>query len=157
MVAGSVRQGGTGRHFGGAERGMVLVVVLVLLVVLSLLSITTLNVTGIEEKMAFNAQEHTSAFQAAESGIASALKLASALDASATESSPNTNTFTFRSGNETAVTESWYQAMGREAPPGYSMGGPFRAHFFQMKSTATTSGGASAVHHRGYYVIGPGG
>lgn len=144
------------RGAGGRERGMVLVIVLILLAVISMLAVTTLTVTGMEEKMAANEQEFGRVFQAAESGIASAMKLKNVLDSTATEGSPTTNTFTFRSGNDTAVTTSWYQAMGREAPPGYSMGGPFRAHYFTMRSAASTSGGAAASHRQGYYVIGPG-
>lgn len=141
---------------GQRERGMVLIVVLIMLTVLTLLSVTTMGNTGMEEKMATNAQEYNRAFQAAESGISSSMKLKSILDSTATEGAPVTNNFSFRSGKETAVTESWYDVMGREAPPGYSMGGSFRAHYFTMKSTAASSGGGNALHNQGYYVIGPG-
>ena len=143
----------TTRH---AQRGMVLVVVLIMLTVLTLLAVSSMGNTGMEEKMAANTQEYNRAFQAAESGISAAMKLKNILSSTATEASPVTNTFQFRSNNDTAVTNAWYEAMGREAPPGYSMGGPFRAHYFTMESTATSTGGGEAIHHQGYYVIGPG-
>ena len=139
-----------------SQRGMVLIVVLIMLTVLTILGITTMSTTTMEERMAANVQEYNRAFQVAESGISAHLKEADATLSTATEATPVTHNYSFRSANETVVTESWYQAKGREAPPGYSMGGPFRAHYFSLRSTGTTTGGANSQHRQGYYVIGPG-
>ena len=144
------------------EAGMVLVTVLILLVVLTILGVTTMTNTGMEEKMAANVQEYNRAFQAAESGISRGFRETGLLDATATE--PNFadpaytpwRTYNFRSSNETAQVDRWYEAQGRDSPPGYSMGGPFRAHYFKMRSNSTTTGSAASLHNQGYYVIGPG-
>lgn len=51
------------------QRGTVLVVAMILLLVLTLLGVTALNTTSVEERMAYNSQEMTRAFQAAETGL----------------------------------------------------------------------------------------
>ena len=135
---------------------MVLVVVLIMLTVMTILGITTMGNTTMEERMAANVQEYNRAFQAAESGISAHFKEADALLSTATKAAPVTHNYSFRGGEETANTQSWYEAQGREAPPGYSMGGPFRAHYFSMQSNGNTNSGASSQHRQGYYVIGPG-
>ncbi len=139
-----------------SQRGMVLIVVLIMLTVLTILGITTMGSSTMEERMAANVQEYNRAFQAAESGISEHMKEADALLSTATEASPVNHNYSYRGGKETVNTASWYEAKGREAPPGYSMGGPFRAHYFSMQSTGSTTSGASSQHRQGYYVIGPG-
>lgn len=138
------------------QRGMVLIVVLIMLTVLTILGITTMSNSTMEERMAANVQEYNRAFQAAESGISEHMKESDALLSTATQASPVTHNYSYRSGKETVNTASWYEAKGREAPPGYSMGGPFRAHYFSMQSDGSTTSGASSQHRQGYYVIGPG-
>ena len=152
----AARMGRQGRLLSKRERGMVLVVVLIMLTVLTILGITTMGNTTMNERMAANVQEYNRAFQVAESGIAAHLKESDATLSTATEASPVTHNYNFRGGAESVTTESWYQAKGRSAPPGYSMGGPFRAHFFSLRSTGTTTSGANSRHRQGYYVIGPG-
>jgi len=138
------------------ERGMVLIVVLIMLTVLTILGITTMSNTTMEERMAANVQEYNRAFQAAESGIAEHMKEGDALLSTATPATPVTHNYSYRGGKETVGTASWYEAKGKEAPPGYSMGGPFRAHYFSLQSDGSTTSGASSQHRQGYYVIGPG-
>jgi len=135
---------------------MVLVVVLIMLTVLTILGITTMGNTSMEERMSANVQEYNRAFQVAESGIAAHLKELDATLSTATPGTPVTHNYSFRGGAETVVTESWYEAKGKEAPPGYSMGGPFRAHYFSLRSTGDTTSGANSRHRQGYFVIGPG-
>ena len=137
----------------GQQCGMVLVTVLIMLVVITLLGVTTMTNTGMEEKMAANVQEYNRAFQAAESGISSAFKESDILKSTATEAAPVVHVYNFRNNSETATVNLWYLAQGRDAPPGFSMSGAFRAHYFNM--TSTTAAGAS-LHQQGYYVIGPG-
>lgn len=142
------------------EQGMVLIVVLIMLTVMTILGITTMGNTSMEERMAANVQEYNRAFQVAESGIAAHFKEGDALLSTATPPGtapgPVIHNYDFRGGEESVTTRSWYEAKGREAPPGYSMGGPFRAHYFTMDSAGTTNGGATSRHRQGYYVIGPG-
>jgi type IV pilus assembly protein PilX len=52
------------------ERGMVLLVSLILLLILTILAITAANTSTLQQRMANNAQEQNTSFQAAESGLA---------------------------------------------------------------------------------------
>lgn len=51
------------------QKGAVLIMALVILVVMTILGVTVMNTSSLEEKMAGNTQEHTRAFQVAESGL----------------------------------------------------------------------------------------
>jgi Tfp pilus assembly protein PilX len=57
------------------ERGMVLLVSLILLLVLTILAITAASTSSLQQRMASNAQEQNTAFQAAESGLATWMTL----------------------------------------------------------------------------------
>jgi type IV pilus assembly protein PilX len=52
------------------ERGMVLLVSLILLLILTILAITAASTSTLQQRMANNAQEQNTSFQAAESGLA---------------------------------------------------------------------------------------
>lgn len=138
------------------QRGIALAVALVFLVVLTIIGITAMQTNVLEQRMAGNIQTSNNAFQAAESGIAKALRESTVTDATKTSSSPNTYSYTFGTGGnaETATVKAWYQAPGSNAPPGYSMGGPFMQHNFAVNSSV--SGGAGhATHQQGFYIVGP--
>lgn len=57
------------------QRGMVLLVSLILLLILTILAITAASTSSLQQRMANNAQEQNTAFQAAESGLATWLNL----------------------------------------------------------------------------------
>nr|WP_298109063.1 PilX N-terminal domain-containing pilus assembly protein [uncultured Pseudomonas sp.] len=57
------------------QRGMVLLVSLILLLLLTILAITAASTSNLQQRMASNAQEQNTAFQAAESGLATWLNL----------------------------------------------------------------------------------
>jgi type IV pilus assembly protein PilX len=56
-------------NFPPRQRGVALVVSLVLLLLLTILAITAARTSSLQQRMAGNAQEQNSAFQAAESGL----------------------------------------------------------------------------------------
>lgn len=51
------------------QKGAVLIMALIILVVMTILGVTVMNTSSLEEKMAGNTQEHTRAFQLAETGL----------------------------------------------------------------------------------------
>lgn len=55
------------------QSGAVLVIAMIMLLVLTLLGVTAMNTTSMQERMAANSQELTRAFQAAETGLWSAV------------------------------------------------------------------------------------
>jgi len=131
------------------ERGMVLVMALVILLILTILGVTAMSTSGLQEKMAGNAQEQTQAFQAAESGLNKVATATGALDlATAT-----TNSFSF--GNTTAnVVVSYIQSVPPKRGSGYSSTS-FDAANFDQQSTGKTITGANVVLHRGVAQIVP--
>jgi Tfp pilus assembly protein PilX len=63
------------KTFPRQQRGMVLLVSLVLLLILTILAITAASTSSLQQRMANNAQEQNTAFQAAESGLATWMNL----------------------------------------------------------------------------------
>lgn len=57
-------------NFPKQQQGMVLLVSLILLLLLTILAITAASTSSLQQRMASNAQEQNTAFQAAESGLA---------------------------------------------------------------------------------------
>lgn len=57
------------KHLPNQQRGAALLVSLVLLLLLTILAITAARTSSLQQRMASNAQEQNSAFQAAESGL----------------------------------------------------------------------------------------
>ena len=68
----------------GRQTGAVLVISLVLLVTLTLIGVTAMNTSQLGEKMAANSQESSRAFQAAETGLSTAIADANAWDVTST-------------------------------------------------------------------------
>ena len=134
------------------QSGVVLFISLILLVVLTMLGITTMRVTALEEKMSVNNQEAHRAFQAAESTIQLTLDETDIYDSNAVNLPHNYN---IRDGLDTGISSTSYITAGKEAPPGFSMGAEFAAHYFHMDTEGTSQGGGRSDHGQGFYVIGP--
>src|SRR3970040_2121955 len=84
------------------ERGTALIMSLVILMILTILGITAMSTSSLEEKMSGNIQESTRAFEAAESGINSAIGTAGLL----VDNAPVTLTYDYaskKSGSATVV------------------------------------------------------
>lgn len=138
-------------HAAGLARqsGAALVMSLVILLVLTIIGVAAMRTASLEERMAGNIQEATSAFHAAESGLNRALNTAGALSLTGT----TTNNWTF--GTAQAQVDVEFKEF---APPkrgsGYSATS-FDAANFDQASTGTAGGGAKSTLHRGVAQIVP--
>ena len=138
------------------ERGTALIMSLVILMILTILGITAMSTASLEEKMSGNTQESTRAFEAAESGLNSALNTAGGLDLSTTYSLPKKLTQVDYGGGKSgsANVNTWFVQF---SPPkrGSGYGSNFDAANFELASTGTTTVGAKAVIHQGEAQIVP--
>jgi len=94
-------------HFGQAQRGISLLVVLVLLLIMTLLGLAILRGTMLEERMAGNMFERSLAFQAAESALREGELVASAAPVAP---SAGCNAAGVCSEPDVAATERWLDA-----------------------------------------------
>lgn len=131
------------------QRGMALVMALVILVILTILGITAMSTSSLQEKMAGNVQEQTRAFQAAESGLNTALNTPGALVLTGQTS------FDFTYGNTSSkVITNFRQSVPPKRGSGYSSSSFSEANFDQ-ESTGRAASGATSVIHRGVAQIVP--
>ncbi len=136
------------------QRGIALVMALVMLMILTILGLTAMSTSSLEEKMSGNIQESTRAFEAAESGINSAVGSAGLLNPNTTEAAPVTRNYDYDSKKSgSAGVKAWfreYTPPGRSKNPNeiYSATNLQEAHF-NIKSTGTTLTNAKSVHHQG--------
>jgi type IV pilus assembly protein PilX len=146
-------------HFHRRESGAALIVGLMILLLATFLAVAAMNNSGMQEKMASNAQFVNQAFQAAESAIDSKVADISAGDTSLLSaslaqmglSSPNWPTFTYNVGNSKISTNAvvrginetiCQQASSISADEGTS-GIP--AYIFEIRSTSQISGSDARV------------
>lgn len=138
------------------ERGAALVIALVMLLILTILGITAMNTASLEGKMAGNTQEQNQAFQAAESGINSAINTPGFLNPVGTAP---TQTFPYVGGRSSASVQS---AFTQYTPPSTSKIASetyskinFQSAHFGISSTGTTITNARSVHQQGIEQIIP--
>ena len=139
------------------ERGTALIMSLVILMILTILGITAMSTASLEEKMSGNTQESTRAFEAAESGLNSALSTAGGLDLNTSYSLPKTlSRVDYGAGGKSgrADVTTWFVQF---SPPkrGSGYGSNFDAANFELASTGSTTVGAKAVIHQGEAQIVP--
>ncbi|NWL79228.1 hypothetical protein DM872_20470 [Pseudomonas taiwanensis] len=96
------------------QRGVALFVSLILLLLLTLLAISAANLSSLQEKMAYNAQENNIAFQTSESGIAATVNT---LDSQAVPPTDTVVAMTYPSGR---VAHTRVQTTG-DLADGYSL------------------------------------
>ena len=145
----------------GKQDGAALVTSLVLLVIITVLAISGMNTATTELAMARNDQNYENAFQAAETGLETALaqgRFNTLIDVSMTQS---VNAFSYDS--VTAVI--YFEDATLVPDRGFSMGvgSGIAAYHFNAVATATsardpgstTDRDASAVHTQAFYVVGP--
>lgn len=123
------------------QRGMVLLVSLVLLLILTILAITAASTSSLQQRMASNAQEQNTAFQAAESGLATWMTLFTAGTAIPAGDQPAGNNATF----ELAVNT---QANCLAGSLNVATGFEFICH--HVTSNAETTTEARSQHLMGY-------
>lgn len=137
------------------QRGIALVMALVMLMILTMLGLTAMSTSSLEEKMSGNIQESTRAFEAAESGISSAVGTAGLLNPNTTQAAPVTRNYDYDSKKSgSATVEAWFREYS--SPTGrsknlseiYGATNLQEAHF-DIKSTGTTLTNAKSVHHQG--------
>ena len=145
----------------GKQDGAALVTSLVLLVVITVLAISGMNTATTELAMARNDQNYENAFQAAETGLETALaqgRFNTLIDVSMTQS---VNAFSYDSVTAVIYFEDTTLVPDRAFSMGVGSG--IAAYHFDAIATAEskrdpngTDRDAFAVHSQAFYVVGPG-
>ena len=142
------------------QRGAALVVGMLLLLVLTLLAISGMNTASLELAMAGNAQYHENAFQASETGIEQAFRVATLnpslpaqrMPATDGTSTPIANT----AGHDAFVALVTPQLSGAAQPALWgSSWDSFSTFHFEIQSTGTSVRNATAVNRQAVAVIAP--
>lgn len=148
-------------NYRNKQAGAVLVVSLVMLLVISVLAISSINSATIELAMARNDMNYENAFQAAETGLESAMALRpfnTLADVNLTQDV---------TANETVATVIQFQDSTLVPDRAFSLGvgSGISAFHFNITATAMSKRGgvsgtatdrdASAIHTQAMYVVGP--
>lgn len=141
----------------GSQRGAALLTALVFLVLLTMLVLSSMNTNIMEERMAANSQEVNRAFQAAETGIETAMDDSDAFQTTNTGEVGDTydkDPLDIGTYGATATYDSVYRAM--TAPPrGSGWDSTMAYYHFDMESTGTIeASGATTTIHAGAYQVG---
>ena len=154
-----MRNGNTASIRHERQRGAALVVGLLLLVVITVLAISGMNTATTELAMARNDQPYEDAFQAAETGLATALSQGRFPTAAETTIQPDT------SSNRSISTTIQYEDSTMVPDKAFSLGvgSGIAAHHFLATSQAefrrdpgnVTDRDSSAIHSQAFYVVGP--
>ena len=141
------------------QRGAALVVGLLLLVVITVLAISGMNTAATELAMARNDQAYENAFQAAETG------LATALSQGIFNTNANANLQTNVNTNTSITTSIQFEDSTMVPDAAFSLGvgsGIAAYHFiatsqaeFQRNPGNTTDRDSAATHTQAFYVVGP--
>ena len=147
-------------NFPGKQNGAALVVGLILMVVITVLAISGMNTATTELAMARNDQNYESAFQAAETGLETALAQGRFSTLANVNLAQNVN------ANDSVTAIIYFEDTTLVPDRGFSMGvgSGIAAYHFNTVATAkserdpgtTTDRDASAVHTQAFYVVGPG-
>ncbi len=156
-----------------SQRGNALMVSLVFLVILTTLGLSAAGTGRLELMMAANTQFGNQAYQGAESGIDSVLRIPvnTLLSSTATTNTsyffnPTTSAGGFINPAtpatlfaEQADTTTTYEEVGSVPGGGYSMSvdDSIVAHHFSIDSRSQSQRGGRAGHEQGIYIVGPGG
>lgn len=139
-----------------AQAGAALVVGLVLMLVLTVLGISGMNTATLELTMANNAEAHSDAFQAAETGIEIALG-----QRNFTTVAPTVVPVTSLGDGSYDTRSVTTCTMATPVPDvAFSMGtgpGTVEAFHFEIVSVGRGPRGATSTHSQGFYVVGPAG
>ncbi len=147
------------------QQGAALIVGLILLVVITVLAISGMNTATTELAMARNDQNYENAFQAAETGLETALSQGQFLAQPAPVMLPRIN---LPSGHEYVDPQVQFEDPPTPVPPeagafSLGVGGGMKAYHFVATATAisardpgsTTDRDASAVHTQAFFIVGP--
>lgn len=143
----------------GKQQGAALVVGLMLLVVITVLAISGMNTATTELAMARNDQAYEDAFQAAETGIATALSqgqfvtTGSTALAQAISSHQNINT-TIQFEDSTAVPDRAFSLGVGSGISAYHFIATSQAEFLRDPGNVTDRD-STATHSQAFYVVGP--
>lgn len=150
---------------GERQKGAALIIGLILLVVVTVLAVAGMNTATTELAIARNDQTHENAFQAAETGIETALSQGR-FDTLATTTVQDIDVPARENDSVTAVIE--FETATTVPPPNddraFSIGSGISFYHFTATATAEskmsdagdTDRDASAVHRQSFYVVGPG-
>jgi Tfp pilus assembly protein PilX len=135
------------------EQGFVLVLALVLLLVLTTLAVSGVTSSALQFTIAGNAQQHSGAFQAAETGLAFATVNGS-FDPTVpaqvmAQGVPNSPTDSYRVTIAPAL-----NGAPQPSPPGNSVG-TFVTYLFDVSSVGQSVRGSSTTHAQGMQVLSP--
>ncbi len=135
------------------DGGFVLVLALVLLLVLTTLAVSGVTSSSLQFTIAGNAQQHSGAFMAAESGLATAM-VNGTFDPTVpaqvmNQAVPNAPTDTF-----TVTIQPALNGAPQPPPPGFSINS-FSSYIFDVASVGQSVRGSSTTHAEGVAVVSP--
>jgi type IV pilus assembly protein PilX len=135
------------------EQGMVLIVCLLIIVVVTLIAGTAMKTSGVEEKMAANAQSYNRTFQAAESAVELAFSndnmMFEAIDA--TDGLSSVASTAIGSDGLTATAQTEFRGEG--IAPGNSIGSATTFMYEVIGTGELESMNTSTVIRQGYYRV----
>jgi len=142
-----------------SQQGAVLVVGLMLLVVITVLAISGMNTATTELAMARNDQAHEDAFQAAETGIATALAQGQFVTTGSTSLAQTISTHqniatTIQFEDSTMVPDKAFSLGVGSGISAYHFLATSQAEFVRDPGN-TTDRDSSATHTQAFYVVGP--
>ncbi len=142
-----------------SQQGAVLVVGLMLLVVITVLAISGMNTATTELAMARNDQAHEDAFQAAETGIATALSQGQFVTTGSTSLAQTISTHqniatTIQFEDSTMVPDKAFSLGVGSGISAYHFLATSQAEFLRDPGN-TTDRDSSATHTQAFYVVGP--
>ncbi|MGQ0591128.1 MAG: pilus assembly PilX family protein [Gammaproteobacteria bacterium] len=157
-----------------SQRGNALMVSLVFLVILTTLGVSVAGTSRLELMMAANTQFGNQAYQAAESGIDSVLRIPVNTLLSSTVTTGRNFFFnpTMSAGGfddpgtpaptlfaEQAITTTTYEEVGNVPGGGFTMSvdDSIAAHHFSIDSRSQSQRSGRSGHEQGIYIVGPGG
>lgn len=123
------------------QRGVALLVSLILLLLLTIIAITAASTSTLQQRMANNAQDQNTSFQAAESGLANWMRLFNAGTAIPAGNQP--------AGNNTVFNLS-VNTQANCLPISLNVSGGFEFTCHHVTSNAETATGARSRHQMGY-------
>jgi type IV pilus assembly protein PilX len=142
------------------ERGAALLTALVFLVLLTMLVLSSMNANIMEERMAANSQEVNRVFQAAETGIETAMNDSDAFQTTNLEDLDGTASDTYAKpalavgGYNANVTYNSIFRQMTNPPRGSGWDSTMAYYHFDLSSVATTGSGARTSVHAGAYQVG---
>ena len=135
------------------QQGVVLIVCLLVIVVVTLIAGTAMKTSGVEEKMAANAQTYNRTFQAAESAVELAFNNDTLMFESIDASDGLSSVVSASIGSDGVTASAQTEFRGEGIAPGNSIGSASTFMYEVIGTGEMDSMNASTVIRQGYYRV----